>query len=59
MKIAPEAKINQLDLMEIAHQIEKSFTSGRLDSQSESGEARYISWTLETEIWIGDSRTIK
>jgi len=45
-------EINEVDLEELAKQIREGFTSGRLDSQTESGKSKHIAWELKTNIWI-------
>ena len=44
--------INDLDREELAKQIEQGYTSGRLDSETESGKTKHISWNLITKIWV-------
>ena len=48
----PKVEINETDLEELARQIKEGFTSGRLDSETDSGELKHISWKLETDVWI-------
>jgi hypothetical protein len=48
----PSELITDVDLEELCRQIKEGMTSGRLDSQTDDGKSKYISWKLDMEAWV-------
>lgn len=44
-------QITDTDLEELASQIQKGYTSGRLDSEIDNDKQKHISWELKVNIW--------
>ncbi len=51
MNIKQEVEITDLDKEELARLIEEGMTSGRLDSETEDGGTKHISWELKMTSW--------
>ena len=52
MATKEDLEINEIDLEELAKQIKDGVTGGRLDSETDDGQSKHISWNLKTEVWI-------
>ena len=44
-------EINDIDLQELSRQIQEGNTNGRLDSETENGGSKHISWELKMKVW--------
>jgi len=48
-----DAEITEEDLRELAKQIAEGITGGRLDSETEEGKSKHISWQLIIkDVWV-------